>query len=116
MMTSDKDAAHRSAIQVSIPSGLTPIDMFCQLKSTERNNNVSRALVYTWHGRFSDVNTVNISLGLRKYKNKNCSIGKIEPDAIDCDCRRTVQEVAGMASVSKYTALHTLTSDLSMSP
>ena len=103
MAMSDKDAAHRSAIQFSIPSGLTPIDMFCQLKSTERNNNVSRALVYTWHGRFSDVNTVNISLGLRKYK--NCSKGKIEPDAIDCDYRRTVQEVAGMAGISKYTAL-----------
>ena len=33
MVTSDEDEAHRSAIQVCIPSGLTPIDTFCQLKS-----------------------------------------------------------------------------------
>ena len=59
MATSDKDAAHRSAIQVCFPPGLTPIDTFCQLKSTGRYNNVSRAHVYIWHGRFSDGNTVN---------------------------------------------------------
>jgi len=33
MATSDE--AHRSAIQVCFPSGLTPIDTFGQLKSTE---------------------------------------------------------------------------------
>ena len=35
MAKSDEDAAHRSAIQVCFPSGLSPIDTFCQLKSTE---------------------------------------------------------------------------------
>ena len=102
------DAAHRSAIQVCFQSGWTPIATFCQLKSTLIYNNISRALVYTWHGRFSDRNTVNTSLGWPKYK--NCSIVKI-----DCDYRRTIREVAGMASISKYTAQHTITSDLSMS-
>jgi len=59
-------------IKVCFPSGLT----FCQLKSTERYENVSRALAYTRHGTFSDGNTVN------KYcewpKNKTCRIVKIE--------------------------------------
>jgi len=32
-------AAHRSAIQDCFTSGLTPIDTFCQLKSTERYKN-----------------------------------------------------------------------------
>ena len=40
---------------------------------------------------------------------------KIAPDAIDCDYRRNVRGVAGMAGISKYTAQHTLTSDFSMS-
>ena len=61
MVTSDKDATHRSAIQVCFPSGLTPSDTFCQLKSTERNKNVARALAYTWHGRFSDVSMYLVS-------------------------------------------------------
>ena len=111
--TSDEDPAHWSAIQVCFPLVLTPINTFCQLKSTELYNNVSRALVYTWHGRFSDGNTVNTSLGWPKYK--NCSIVKIAPDAINCDYRCTVQEVSGVAGISKYTAQHILTSDLSMS-
>jgi len=72
MATSDEDAVHRSAIQDCLSSGLTPIDMFCQLKSTKRNINVLIALVYTWHGRFSDGNTVNTP-----WKYKNCSIVKI---------------------------------------
>ena len=113
MATSDEDAVHRSAIQLCFPSGLMPIDTFCQLKSTECYNNVWRGHVYTWLGRFSDRNTVNTSLGWPKYK--NCSIVKIAPYAIDCDYRRTVRLVAGMAGISKYTAQHTLTSDLSMS-
>ena len=94
-------------------SGLTPIDTFCQLKSTERYINVSRALVYTWHGRFSDRTIVITSLVWPKYK--NCSIEKIAPGAIDWDYRRTVREVAGMAGIRNHTAQHTLTSDLSMS-
>jgi len=32
------NAAHISAIQVCFPSGLTPINTFCQLKSTEHYN------------------------------------------------------------------------------
>ena len=54
MATSDEDAAHRSAIQVCFPSALTPIDTFCQLKSTERYKNVSKTLAYTWYDIFRD--------------------------------------------------------------
>jgi len=67
MATSDEGAAHRSAIQVCFTSWLTPIDTFCQLKSTERNQNVSRALAYTWHSRFSDGNTDKTSRVRPKY-------------------------------------------------
>ena len=59
--------AHKSAFQVCFLSGLTPIDPFCHLKSTERNMNVSRTLAHTWHGRFSDSSTDNTSRGLTKY-------------------------------------------------
>ena len=65
------------------PSGLTHIDAFCQLKSTERYENVSRTLAYTWHDRFSDGSTDNTSRGRTKYK--NCRIVKSVPDVIDCD-------------------------------
>ena len=104
------DVRQRRGAQISYSSlfSIRIDDTFCQLKSTLIYNNISRALVYTWHGRFSDRNTVNTSLGWPKYK--NCSIVKI-----DCDYRRTIREVAGMASISKYTAQHTITSDLSMS-
>ena len=57
MATSDEDAAHRSAIQVCFPPELTHIDTLCQLKSTECCKNVSRALAFTWHDRFSDGST-----------------------------------------------------------
>ena len=63
MATSDEDAAHTSAIQLCFPSGLTPIDPFCQLKLTERYEYVSRALAYTWHGRFNDVARIIHHLG-----------------------------------------------------
>ena len=45
-------------------SGLTLIGTVCQLKSTKRYKNVSRALTYTWYGRFSDGSTDNTSRGL----------------------------------------------------
>ena len=65
-------------------SGLTPIDTYCQIKSTERYKNVSRALAYTWHGRLSDGSTYdNTSHGRPKYK--NFRIVKSVPDTIDCD-------------------------------
>ena len=86
MATSDEDAAHISAFQVCFPSGVTPIDTCCQLKSTDRYKNVSWTLVYTWHARFSDSSTVNTSRGLLKYK--NCRIVKSAPDAIHCDVSR----------------------------
>ena len=80
MATSDE--AHRSAIQV-FSSGLTLIDTFCQLKSTERYKNVSRTLAYTWHDRFSDGISDNTSRGRPKFKNYR--IVKSVPDAIECD-------------------------------
>ena len=83
MATSDEDSAHSSAIQVCFPSGLTPIDTFCQSKSTELFKNVSRTLAYTWHDRFSDSSTDNTSRGHPMYK--NCRIIKFTPDVIDCD-------------------------------
>ena len=83
MATSDEDAAHRSAIQVSFPPGLTPIDTFRQLKSTERYKNVSRTLTYTLHDRYSDGSTVNTVRGRPRYK--NCVIVKSALDGIDCD-------------------------------
>jgi len=61
------------------------------------------------HGRFSDGSVDNTSRGWPKYK--NCRIVKSAQDGIDCDWRRTVLEVAGMAGISKYTAKHTLTLD-----
>ena len=42
-------------------------------------------------------------------------IVKCAPEAIDCDKGHTVRKVTMMACISKYTAQHTLTSDLSMS-
>ena len=83
MATSGEDAAHTSAIQVCFPSGLTHIDAFCQLKSTERYKNVSRTLAYTWYDIFSDGSTDKTSRGRTKYKNgRNV---KSVPDVIDCD-------------------------------
>ena len=69
MSASDKDAVHISAIQVCFPSWLTLIGTIYQLKLTYRYKNVSRALAYTWHGRFSGGSTNNTSCGLPKYTN-----------------------------------------------
>ena len=92
MATSDEDAAHRSAIQFRFPSVLAPIITFCQFKSTEHYKGVWRALVYTWHGRFSDVSTGNTYRGRSKYK--NWRIVKSAPDAIDCDSRGSVRDLS----------------------
>ena len=106
-------AAHWSAIQFCFPSRLTPIDTFCQLNQQKSYKNVSRAHVHTWNGRFIDGSTDNIFLGPPKYK--NCRHVKSAHDGIDCDWRRIVLlEVAEMSGISKYTAQHTFTSDLSM--
>jgi transposase len=113
MATSDEGAARRTAIQFCVQSGMTPIKTFCQLKSTERYKNVSRALVYKWHGRFSDGYTENTPRGRPKYK--DCRTVKSVKHVIDCDRRRTVRDVAEMAGISKSTAQRILTSDLSMS-
>jgi len=106
MATSDEDAAHRSASRVCFPLELTPINTYCHLKSTERYKNVSRALAYTWYGRFSDGSTDNTSRGWPKYN--NCRLVIIAPDAIYCDERRTVREVAGMAGMSYFPAMDVL--------
>ena len=82
------------------------------MKSTKRYKNVSKALAYTWHGIFSDSSMDNTACERPRYK--NCRIVKFALDAIDCDLRRTIREVAGMAGISKYTAQHTLTLDLRM--
>ena len=112
MATSDEDAAHWSAIQFCFPSRLTPMDTFCQLKSTDNYKNVSRTPAYNWNGRFIDGSTDNISRGRPKYK--NCRKMKSAHDGIDCHWRRIVLEVAEMSGISKYTAQHTLTSDFSV--
>jgi len=57
-------------------------DQFCQLKSTEPYENVSRALTYTWHSRFSDGSMDN-TRGRPKYQ--NCRIVKSASDIIDRD-------------------------------
>ena len=77
MATSDKDSAHRSAIQVCF---FIRIDTFYRLKSTERYKNVSRALTYTWHGRCSDGSMDNKSRGRPKYKNRR--IVNVTSDAL----------------------------------
>ena len=58
---------------------------------------------------------VDLATGIRLIHLLGCSIVKIASDAIDCDYRRTVQDVSGVAGIGKYTALYILTLDLSMS-
>ena len=103
----------RTDIQVCFPSGLTLIDMFRQLKLTERYKKISRALSYNWHGRFSADSANNTSRCLPNYK--NCRKVKSAYDVINFYWQSTLREVAEMAGISKYTAQHTLTSNLSMS-
>ena len=64
----------------------------CAIFKTDTHGRSTRALAYTWHGRFSDGSTDNTSRGRPKYK--NCRIVKSAPDDIDCDLRRAVREVA----------------------
>ena len=53
MATSDDEAAYRTVIRFCVELVMTPVETQRNLKSVERHANVSRALVYKWHGRFS---------------------------------------------------------------
>lgn len=46
MATSNDEAAHRNVIQFCTDLGMTPVDIFKKMQSTEKHSNVSRAVIY----------------------------------------------------------------------
>ena len=58
MATSDKDAAHRNVIKFCFDLGMTPVETQKKLQLSEDHRHVSRSLVYKWHRRFEDGQTV----------------------------------------------------------
>ena len=116
MATSEETAAHRSVIRFCVELGLTPVETQKEMFSTERHKNVSRALIYKWHRRYSD--------GLRRIpqletrgrpKGKDGSVIKNVKSVINTDRRQTVRQVADTAGCGKSTVHRALSGDLSMS-
>lgn len=54
MSASTSEAAHRNVINFCKELGMTPTETHKKLKLTEAHRNVSRALVFKWHKRYTD--------------------------------------------------------------
>lgn len=113
MATLEEEKARRTAIQLCVQTGMTPIDTFKKLKSTERYSGVSRSLVFKWHNRFRDGWTDSAKRGRKPYM--NASNVKVTKDVIDGDRRKTVRAVSECTGISKSSVQRILTSQLNMS-
>lgn len=113
MATFEEEKARRTAIQFCVQTGMTPIDTYKKLKSTERYSGVSRSLVFKWHSRFSDGWTDSAQRGRKPYMD----VGNLKAtkDVIDGDRRKTVREVSECTGISKSSVQRILTSQLKMS-
>ena len=63
-MNSDVKAAQRSYIKFCVELGKTPIETKNMLKQTKSGSQVSRALVYRWHKRFTDDKSTQLKLNI----------------------------------------------------
>ena len=113
MTTLDDLTARRTVINFCVEGGMTPIQTLKQMQSTDRYKNVSKQLVYKWHGRFSNGLTDSSPRGRPPYKDKKQTLAV--KNVIESDRRKTVREVAVSAGCSKSTAQRVLTADLGMS-
>ena len=113
MATSRKDAEHKTVIRYCVNRGLTPIQTKKEMESTGKYANVSRALIYKWHKRFTDGWTDNVTQG-RKKKDNLTTINFVKK-VIDEDRRQTVREVAEKTGISKSAIQRILSNDLGMS-
>ena len=113
MTTLDDATARRTVINFCVEGGMTPIQTLKQMQSTDRYKNVSKQLVYKWHGRFSNGLTDSSPRGRPPYKDKKQTLAV--KNVIESNRRKTVREVAVSAGCSKSTAQRVLTADLGMS-
>ena len=116
MATSEEIAAHRSVIRFCVDLGLTPVETQKKMQSTERHKNVSRALVYKWHRRYSDGLSADPQKETRgRPTGKDECIVKDVQRIINKDRRQTVREVADVIGCGKSTVHRALSDDFSMS-
>ena len=113
MTTFDDATARRTVINFCVEGGMTPIQTLKQMQCTDKYKNVSKQLVYKWHGRFSDGWTDNAPRGRTPCKDKKQTLAV--KNVIETDHRKTVREVAASSGCSKSTAQRVLTADLGMS-
>ncbi|KAK3084951.1 hypothetical protein FSP39_021962 [Pinctada imbricata] len=113
MATSRKDAEHKTVIRYCVDRGLTPIQTKKEIESSGMYGNVSRALIYKWHKRFTDGWTDNVTQGRKK--KDNLTTIKFVKKVIDEDRRQTVREVAEKTGISKSAIQRILSYDLGMS-
>ena len=90
-----------------VKGGMTPIQSLKQKRSTDRYKNVSKQLVYKWHGRFSNGLTDSSPRGRPPCKEKI----KLWPSRTSL---KTVHEVVVSAGCSKYNVQSVLTADLGL--
>jgi hypothetical protein len=64
MTTFDEHAAQRTVIQFCADAGMSPLETVRKMHKTDRFKNVSRALVYKWHGRFTPLEAAGTELNV----------------------------------------------------
>lgn len=116
MATSDKQAAHRNVIQFCVDLGMTPVDIYKKMQNSERHKNVSRALVYKWHKRFTDGEEENKE-NVRPGRPKTIDAGEVERvrTVINEDRRQTLNELVERTGISKSSVHRVLSDELNMS-
>ena len=114
MATLTEQAAHRTVIKFCVDLGMTPTETKDKLHMTETHKNVSRALVFKWHKRFSEGYEEKDAIKKGRPREITDEIKEKVRSVINEDRRQTVREVAELVNICKSSVHNILTVDLSM--
>lgn len=110
MSASTSEAAHRNVINFCKELGMTPTETHKKLKLTEAHRNVSRALVFQWHKRYTDGYEETKQEKRGRPKEIDDNVVELINDTIRDDRRRTVREMEEILGIGK-SSIHRILSD-----
>lgn len=114
-MNFDVKAEQRSYIKFCVELGRTPVQTKNMLKQTQCGRNVSRALVYRWHKRFSDkLFSESESKGAGRPSVITEELTSAVQELLENDARLTVRTMSSKFELGLPTAHKLLTENLGM--
>lgn len=95
VMNFDVKAEQRSYIKFCVELGRTPVQTKNMLKQTQCGRNISRALVYRWHKRFSDkLFSKNESKGAGRPSVTTEELTSVVQESLENDTRLTIRTIS----------------------